>query len=344
MKNVLPLGESPIITFLYDANPLSILSAHGDTYFEWLISNYIQLNANKDIIKAKSVFLEFYGPQAWESPFLYKQIILRSTFVESGLKIHDFIKFYIDQGYYIYCEADDYYIPDRLPYQNLHLVHDMFVYGYDDIERVYYILGYNNKFTYAQSTCSYTTFEKAFYSESMNDVVNTWADNIRLLKYKPYQYKFNMKLVKHLLSEYLSGQNSYETYNRFDEPRCDRVYGIEVYDKVLQHLTLVEENNKSDNKKKDIYLDNHIFRLLMEHKKLMMMRMEFINNRFVDISNLINAYKQVEQIASKSHGIAIKYWSNESLVYIEKLKQNITLIKKLECNILKDLLEKLDSF
>lgn len=341
-KKKLPLGEALTSTYLYDAYPLSVLPAHGNDYLEWFLSNYIQLNANKDIVKENNVFLEFYGPQALKSPFLNKQNILWSAFTNLGINVHDYVKLHIDQEYYIYCQVDEYYIPNRQAYQAYHFIHDLFVYGYNDIDRIYYILGYNKDFIFSESTCSYNDFEKGFRNNFMDKTKFVWSDKIRVFQYNnTYKYHFNLELVKHLLTEYLSGQNSYETLNRFDEPRYDRVYGIDVFDKVLEHLTIVKENSLSVNKSKEIYLDNRIFRLIMEHKKIMMMRMKYINEHFMDISDLLSSYKQVEEIAGKNHGISIKFRNNENVVLLDKLKENIKLIVTLDREVLQALVEKI---
>ena len=38
---------------------------------------------------------------------------------------------YIDRGYYIYMELNEYYIPNRPAYKNHNFYHDLLIYGYN---------------------------------------------------------------------------------------------------------------------------------------------------------------------------------------------------------------------
>jgi hypothetical protein len=121
----LALGEAITKTYHYDSYPLSIIAAYGNEYMPWIFSNYIQLNANKNLLEKQEVFLEFYGSQGSQGfycPYLNIQKILWSSFVNLGIDIDTYIKKHIDQDYYMYFQVDEFYVPNRVSYGKLHVV------------------------------------------------------------------------------------------------------------------------------------------------------------------------------------------------------------------------------
>lgn len=69
-EKILPLKEAKVVTYNFEAFPMSILEANGDEYYEWLYTNYIQLNSHNDIKKSGNLFLAFYDSRALKSPYL----------------------------------------------------------------------------------------------------------------------------------------------------------------------------------------------------------------------------------------------------------------------------------
>ena len=59
--------------------------------------------------------------------------------------IHDMLHWNISHGYYVNMCLDEFYVPDRAKYQRGHYNHYNLFYGYDDEEKLYYIMGYGKK-------------------------------------------------------------------------------------------------------------------------------------------------------------------------------------------------------
>ncbi len=343
-KRKLPISEPLTSTWLYDAYPLSVLAANGDNYLEWFLSNFIQLNANKDITieDRHNVFLKFDGAVTNNAAYLNKQLISWTTFMNLNIDIHDYIKGHIDQGYYIQFQVDEYYIPTTWRYEKEHRVHDLFIYGYDDEKEQYNILGYNRQIIFEEGTCPYKNFEAAFKNNFLDKIDNFWADRIYFYQYNENDYyRFNTTLVKNSLIEYLCGINSYETFNRFYEQDLGVVYGINVFDKILEHIEIVKAKEKLEIKRGEEILDLRIFRLLKEHKKIMMMRIKYIDEHITEVKELLIEYREAENLAEKSHNLAIKYTVHPNTDLLDILYENVRRMKEIDKSVLAKLVVKL---
>ncbi len=339
---ILPMTKPIVETYHYDSYPLSIMKAYGDDYLKWVLSNYIQINAFKDILKRQDVFLEFYGPQGFTAAFLNTQLVLWSVFTQLNIDINDYIMKHIDQNYYLYFQVDEFFIHNRRAYQKQHYIHDLLVYGYDEEKQIYNVVGYNNDFIYIESTITFEEFKQAFLNNNIDKDKNYWADRIFMFQYKKNsKYEFNLDLVKHLLKEYLNSENSYERYNRFDNPTKEKVYGIEVYNKVLEHLDYAKHDIKCFKHLPEGHLDNRLFRLIMEHKQLMAMRLEYINKNIVDISDLVKEYGDVVKISHNSILLSIKYEITQNKKTLDHLIEDVKMIQEQDCKLLNQLLSKI---
>lgn len=324
-KVVLPLEEPFTKTYLYDAYASSILLAHGNKHMEWFLSNYIQLSANKDIFDDNNVFLEYDGLPSLYSPFIKKQQFFWSHFMNMGFNLHDFICKNLNQNNYFFCQADEYYIPDRLNYKKAHFIHDLLIYGYDENKKLYFTAGYDSGFMYKRGQCTYKEFEEAFLNNTWDKLEAPWTDKIRLYQYDDHAaYRFNLDLVKRSLEDYLSAENIFNKYSRFKERYTSKVFGVGIYKVILDHINIVKYNLESRDKRDDIYLDNRVFRLLLEHKSIMLLRMDYLNHLF-NMDDLIYRYKEVNELAEKAHVLAIKF----------KILQNVPTLKKIEDRIIK---------
>lgn len=343
-KKKLPVSEPLTNTWLYDAFPLSILAANGNKYLEWFLSNFIQVNANRDITIAErhNVFLKFDGAVTNNAAYLNKQLISWSTFINLGIDIHDYIKGHIDQGYYIQFQVDEYYIPTQWRYGKHHNIHDMFIYGYDDEKELYNVLGYNKDLIFVESTCPYNNFEDGFKNNYLDKNENFWADRIYFYQYNDHDhYSFNTKLVKSSLIEYLCGVNSFEALNRFYDQDRGVVYGIDVFDKILEHISTAKEKPELDIKNGETTLDPRIFRFLKEHKKIMMMRLKYIHENITNVKELILEYKEAEVLSEKSHNLSIKYIVAPNVKLLDVLYNYIEKLKDIDQIVLEKLIVKL---
>ena len=337
MKKRLKFSVPDIQTYVYELYPLGIMDANGDEYKEWMLSNYVQLNSHDDIITEKEVFLAFYDDVGMKSPFLKTQHFSWSIMSQYQLDFVEFFKMNINLGCYLYFKVDEYYIPNRYAYNKYRYIHDIMIIGYD--ENNFIVLGYNNKGKFSEMKIPFFVFMDALTSNTADINKNEWQDDIYFIKYISADYKFNINAVKFALYDYLNSISTIEKNKRFSSPLKNTVYGLRVYDKVVEYLEIIKTQGNvfwgGEN------IDNRIFRIIMEHKKLMLERIKLINIRYGGYDDIYNMYIAVERMAQSLHLLAVKYQITGDKKIVDKLIELIKRIKHDDEKILGELYKRI---
>lgn len=335
MRKKLPLGEPPIKCFLYDAYQLSILSVKED-YRPWLYSNYIQLCCNKKIYNNGIPFLEFFeSNQELQNPFLRTQSLAWGSFVKNDINIIDYIITGINDGYYFYSFADEYYMPNRFFYGKHHFIHDIFVFGYDDEKKEFQILGYDDKEQLATSAVSYSAFRDAFLSKADN-LRQLWNDRIYLFRYNDEaKYRFDIQAVIELIEDYLNSSNSDMRYRYFHNPTNEKVFGIKIYDSLIYYYQLLSADQ--------VKYDARIPFLLWEHKKCMKDRIDYLIKveKYQNLEYCYETYEKLETEAKTLLSIMLVYKYKKNSSYLSKIIDILQQIRTEEIEILKKMLSEL---
>ncbi|WP_054742422.1 hypothetical protein [Cellulosilyticum ruminicola] len=339
-KIILPLSKPLVRTYLYDAYPLSILAAQNDSYMSWLLSNYIQLNINHDFVEKHDLFLEFYGPQAMDSPFLRTQHLSWKFLSTIDIDLFIYLERALNDQNYFHCIVDEFFIPNTVFYQQRHFMHDCLIYGYDHSLRLFYGLNYNKDQLLENFTIDYDLFKSAIENNFLSPKEAHWADIVRLYKYKDYaNYPINYNLIKFLLTEYLNGKNTIDACHRFEIPRPERDYGIKIFDILLEYLDCLIFDKHSD--QLDTYFDTRVTNLLLEHKNLMLKRLAYLSNLGIQTNDLFQQYTSTYNLCKTNLNLSIKYNLTFNKKILLRIKDNLQKIKEDDLSILSTLINRL---
>ncbi|HHP1111508.1 MULTISPECIES: hypothetical protein [Bacillus cereus group] len=330
MEKLLPINESiPVTCFQFEAFPLAIISNYEDAY-PWIHSNYIQLAFHKDFMIAPVPF-KFYLFDYTIVPWLKVQKLDREIYSLINRDIVDFLKKAIDMGYYIYLNVDEYYIPCREAYKNFNKSHDILVFGYNEKELSFSVLGYNEKRFFSKTKVPYDLFEKAFLN--LDNIENN-CNQIYLFKFnEKTNYSFKINVVINSLEDYLFSRNSAEHFNALAEPE-QLVFGIECYNYLDKYLDTIKVDNT---------IDLRYLQKVVEHKICMFNRINYLEQkRYLNkISNFPTLYDSVVQESKTIKLLAIKFNKVRNESTFIKIKQKIKNLKDLEVKILTNVLENL---
>lgn len=231
------------------------LGSHSkdEEYFCWMYMNYFQLRYDRD--ESVSIPLDYYMETVknfrYEAIFAYHYIDVDylSMAEVSGLfnSVDEFIKYSIDNRYYVELCFDEFDIPKRSAYRQYHFYHHNLIYGYDDKKKVYMTVGYADKPVYSE--LAYDIIEKAR--------IDVEADIIRIRHNKDKsRFQFDSNKFKRIIEEYIEGIASNERY----------VYGL----KVLEELIHTERGRKV------LICDIRVSYLIYEHCCVMRDRLVFM--------------------------------------------------------------------
>lgn len=89
------------------------------------------------------------------------------------------------------------------------------------------------------------------------------------------------------------------------------MYGLATSDKIIEYLNYLLAGDDSVNEGTLIggnaHIDNRIFRIIMEHKNLMLERIEFLSRKIDNLEDVFEEYKKIRRIAEVTHHLVVKY-------------------------------------
>ena len=138
-------------------------------------------------------------------------------------------------------------------------------------------------------------------------------------------FEINIKKIINDLKEYLLLNNYAEGYKYSNY----YVYGIDCYNELLKFVRYAMETNQ--------WVDPRAFYSFIEHKKLMLLRMEFINGKNYDLnqlierySNLVNGFNILMVLILKANNIkANNLWERIIVKLKEYKEEEIVLLNEL---------------
>lgn len=265
MKNLLPIKSPPITVYQQIALPLMVAMLNPASE-NWFYSNYIQVSCvNRDYYvthKSKDTALHynFYNPEI-TSPWGADHICIEGREQLYLFRNPNFIKDTIRAGWYIYTDADMFYIDGSDTLQNFHYPHDLMIYGYDE-ENVYIYMYDESKLV--SHTVSFEHFIKGYYSEYCDE---DWYRN-RAILFKPNNMEstVNIERIRWQMHDYINGLETFsrERPNIF-APNSLMVHGFNTYTEFEKLFDYVFENKRKYLRRTDTYC-------LYEHKKVMFER------------------------------------------------------------------------
>lgn len=323
----LPLAESPIVGLQYIAYALGII-LNGEESLPWYHSNYIQLASGNTF----STSMTFYPSWFDTNPFIDLQAFKKENMKYGNIDIHKFIKDCIDNKTYFYSAFDEFYVPDRLYYNNHHFCHDFLIYGYDTDRQEYILAGYNERRLYKTTTITFAQFEEAFFSKA------AMIEYVHLLKRKEgYKYDFNLQLVYETLEDYLYRKNTSERYSNsvYGSIITGRGWGLDVYKRLREYFDSLIRGAAG-------WFHIRPIHLLYEHKKAMVSRLKYMeaNNYINDCQYLHENYKIIENKSLVMRNIQLKYSATSDNNYLYNIIDMLSEMELKEKELLEILIDK----
>lgn len=342
MEKNLPITIPPIIGYTIHAYPLSIILNYNKC-LPWFYSNYIQLLCNTEF---KGNFFDFFtlccileGNPWIDSiypgiPWINRNSIEGYVIDQCNLDIHDLIINSINQSNYIVTFLDEFFTPNRTDYQRKHFFHENLIYGYNLKEKTYDILGFNDLRNFDKSKISFQALEQSVKS----GIVNLSYNPIKLLKVRSdFKYELDLELIRDLLLDYLNSNNSSRKLKMIKNPTENCVYGIKVYNEIVNYFQLFKNNS--------VQFDFRHLHILWEHKKCMLLRVKFISENYVSVGldEVYSKYLVLERKCLLIRNLFLKYFIAKKPATIEKIILELNYISNMEQEIIPDLILKIEN-
>ncbi|RCX12564.1 hypothetical protein DFR58_12168 [Anaerobacterium chartisolvens] len=296
--NILPVVYPPINAFPHQGALFSVLFAREECK-PWIFNNFIQIYSLKDLYKndLRSGTIDFYYNMYGDwmnfyikaNPWIKFNSIPFEFIKSSGINFIEFIKSSINGNCYLFFDVDTYYISEyKYWYMESHTPHDIFIYGYDDEKKLFY-MGDNTigkychgHVTYEELLISLNTLSEIYSGTNEEIFCHSYREKaFNLIKVKKnversgenplFQkeiFGININKIINDLKEYLLWDNYGEGYRHSDF----YVYGIDCYNELEKFIYYAMETNQE--------VDYRALYSFIEHKKLMLLRIQYLCNEY----------------------------------------------------------------
>lgn len=320
---VLPLVYPTIDSLPQHSYIMSILEVNHSVN-QLILDKYIQLKV--DEYKNEVVVIDYC-----EDDFLsFSQFEGESYLLgrkEINVNIVDFLIENIKNDYYIFLHVDEFFLPFSKAYKKYSLGHGIMIYGYNEEKRLFNVVGYdvNSKFSF--NLVEFSELSKSYdelpgYFKINND---DYLKKIFMLKPRYTENKFNKDSLVCLINEYKDSENTIKNYVKDYYTNCDTFFGISTYELLIKYYRLALKDQKIQLLTKNLYI-------LLEHKKIMKVRLELIlkniGNKNTELSEYIIIIIKDLQIAINFN---IKFnltKDNKNIIKIINILEKIYLIEE----------------
>lgn len=343
----LPVTYPTITSWQWHATLFSILS-DDENAKKWIYSNYIQLRCYeiKEVWTGDKVLLTDMMPGSSslkQCPYLVCSLLTKAQIESYCGNIIDFIIKTIDLKGYVYgvfdeakmlCDAEvDYKFP-----------HELFIYGYNRDEEVFFVGDFTFENHYSYSTVSFADIERGYEVISESDDHMFKDDNrggrglyVIMKNTKYTTYELDPELIRVSIKEYLNSKDTKDHFrmmrNRFD----DTIFGIKVYDAVLERI------HKQLSKEEPDY-DIRALHVMYDHKVLMYERIKYLMEHGVLKYNqeILDEYETVITNVLAARNLLVRISISGDLLAATRFKTYFDAAKEKEVSILFKVLAELE--
>lgn len=294
----------------------------------WYMTNYIQFYclSSSRIHKNQKYFYKNVHISQPKNPFV--QMKITSSIFHSSSMIIDYVIRQIEKGRYVKIQLDHFYLPEYKFYNDEHIYHTEFVYGYDLDNKLFNIIGSSNLSMggFERKTVTFEDFIKAYKSTRKAKPLKTiTAMEIRTDKV----YHFSSKKCCEWLGLYIGSKqkmkNKIVAIN--DKHSKYNIYGINTYNELIKILKSEFDSNDECSLNSIKYLQ-----AFADHKKIMLQRIEYLEKRqditkeqfksvYYDYSDIVDEFNIIINLYIKLFLSGKKNNAEKIIFKLEKLNQ-----------------------
>lgn len=323
-KIELPLVE-PIYSTYHNQGPGTAILINNQSIRNWYLNQVINLTCNRKFLSGFTTPEIGVADSSWNSNPYFDKKWYNMQFLKGH--IHYVIRNLLDAGYYVcFNGIDDYYVEGKSWYREKHFKHDGCICGYDQVNKTYCIYSYDKNWLYHKFWTSQKSFDagrNAMFKQGTYGYVCG-------IKPKDDQVEFSSDLALMKITEYLDSN-----MEKYPESGEGNVVGIVVHDYIEKYVGKLYDGSIPHEK-----MDRRVFRLIWEHKKAMLERIQLIEKELSFDNALSEAYKEVLREADNCRMLYAAHHMKQRNSVLPVIQKKLLSLKVLEQRILEQLIEK----
>ncbi|MCL6591745.1 MAG: hypothetical protein K6U80_17565 [Firmicutes bacterium] len=332
---LLPIVPAPMTSFQHIAFSLAVLLNHPEC-LPWFYSNFIQLEYFTD---QRGGALSFVGGWITDIPWIEYQYMKKEDFIRQTSDLQRSLREFLSDGWYFYSLVDEFYVPKRVKYNKVHSSQDFLLFGFNDQAKEYSILGYSDRGIFEATRIGYDDFQKAF--ESTRELIHYHQPCVILYKKRAdLEIDFNLKYIYDMFFDYVNCRNTSARLGITQRATLEnRIFGVNCYDHFINYLQMMYD--RQVNHYKGLYRSARSLHVLWEHKKCMLLRLEYLYQQgwLENYDYFYNFFQKLENEFLMLRNTQVKYSLNEDRELLAEIMNALRESKKLEAQILQEMLE-----
>lgn len=326
MKKVVELSiVAPLYSTYHSQGNAGAILTDNLSIRNWYLNQVMMLCCNRRFLYgAMTPDVTVDESTDWENPYL-KRVVFPMKYL--GKSIHPVIRALLNDGYYVgFNQIDDYYIKGKSWYRQKHYYHDGLLFGYDQNDGTYLVYAYDDHWRYRTFPISQKNFEEGRQASFRDGQYGV------LYGMKPMetQVELNPRMICDNLREYLdSSLDKYPLYTN------GLVYGTVVHDYVAMYL-----NKLADGSIPYLRMDQRIFRMIWEHKKVMLERIRAVEKKMYFTGEISAAYEAVVQEADSLRMLYASHHMRPKNSVLPLIRDRLITLKQTESDLLKEFILK----
>lgn len=291
----------------------------------WYLNQSMILTCNRKFLKGFTTPEIGIEESSWGDSPCFDKVCYEIQFLKGHS--HSVIRNLLDAGYYVYFSGiDDYYVEGKSWYHERHFNHDGYICGYDQENKTYRLYAYDSNWIFQP----FWTTQKSFNEGLQAQFKKGRFGRIYGIKPKNDQISFSHSTALEKISEYLDSN-----MEKYPESSDGTVYGIFVHNYIAKYAEKLYDGSIPHNK-----MDRRVFRVIWEHKKAMLQRIELIEAALQSDNSASKAYKDIVRQADNCRMLYAAHHMKQRDSVLPIIQKNLLKLKEQEQNILNNLLQK----
>lgn len=322
----LPIAEALYSTYHYQG-PGTAIAINNPTVRNWFLNHTVNLICNRKFLKGfTSPEITVDNSSWWVCPY-FERIEISSRFAKGF--INPIIREMLNNGYYVaFINIDDYYVEGKSWHKERHFNHDGIICGYDQNDKTYCLYAYDNKWIYRK----FWTSQKSFNSGRVSTDKQGKCAVFYAVKVKDDVIEFLPHLVYSGIKEYLDSD-----MKKYPPDGEEKVYGIVVHQYIAEYVSLLYKGEIPYER-----MDRRVFRVIWEHKKAMLERIELVEKKLGMNSCISQKYASLVSDADRLRMMYATYHMNHRNSILPEIQKKLLKLMKDERLLLKQLLKKME--
>ena len=323
--------ELPLIDPLYNTynyhGIATALAVNNPTIKNWYINEIMNLTCTRKFLTGYTTPEITVANSSWvDNPYIEKRWC--STEFAKGY-INPIIRELIDKGFYVnFNRVDDYYVKGKSWYKERHFSHDGVICGYDQEEKTYCIYAYDSKWVCQKFWTPQKAFNAGINAMRKQGIYSSiWG-----LKAKNDIIEFSPKTVYTKLKEYLDSNTE-----KYPFEGKERVYGIVVHEFIAEYVSKLYNGDIPYER-----MDRRVFRLIWEHKKVMLERITLVEQTLGLDDMISERYKHIVSEADTMRMLYASHHMKRRDSVLPVIKEKLLALMNNERELLELLLEKME--